>query len=313
MTFKLSFMRSRAFAATAVGLVLIAGGAVAQQAAPNIMQPIEWDKRRLEQLDRNVRRLERALTQRNAAGEPVLVEPDPEVVTLQGQFGLMNQRLEDLEATVRRINGDNERLTFQLDEAQRDTAALRARLLDAEARIEKLETAAELNAPIEAHSPTGDAAQDLAAAVQLMSSDRARGARALETVVAACPDTPQAREANSRLGDIRASSNDKAGAGALMLNEARTLAAELEKSTHRIVEIDREKMKEAEAATTTVFENARTGLIITAVMGTINPDNSIGAVTHLDRRLRAALRDVRDGTGSASAHALPSHCHKVGS
>lgn len=212
MTFKLSFMRSRAFAATAVGLVLIAGGAVAQQAAPNIMQPIEWDKRRLEQLDRNVRRLERALTQRNAAGEPVLVEPDPEVVTLQGQFGLMNQRLEDLEATVRRINGDNERLTFQLDEAQRDTAALRARLLDAEARIEKLETAAELNAPIEAHSSTGDAAQDLAAAVQLMSSDRARGARALETVVAAWPDTPQAREANSRLGDIRASSNDKAGA-----------------------------------------------------------------------------------------------------
>ena len=212
MTFKLSFMRSRAFAATAVGLVLIAGGAVAQQAAPNIMQPIEWDKRRLEQLDRNVRRLERALTQRNAAGEPVLVEPDPEVVTLQGQFGLMNQRLEDLEATVRRINGDNERLTFQLDEAQRDTAALRARLLDAEARIEKLETAAELNAPIEAHSPTGDAAQYLAAAVQLMSSDRARGARALETVVAAWPDTPQAREANSRLGDIRASSNDKAGA-----------------------------------------------------------------------------------------------------
>ena len=212
MTFKLSFMRSRAFAATAVGLVLIAGGAVAQQAAPNIMQPIEWDKRRLEQLDRNVRRLERALTQRNAAGEPVLVEPDPEVVTLQGQFGLMNQRLEDLEATVRRINGDTERLTFQLDEAQRDTAALRARLLDAEARIEKLETAAELNAPIEAHSPTGDAAQDLAAAVQLMSSDRARGARALETVVAAWPDTPQAREANSRLGDIRASSNDKAGA-----------------------------------------------------------------------------------------------------
>jgi TolA-binding protein len=212
MMLKLSFTRTRAFAATAVGLVLIAGGAVAQQAAPNIMQPIEWDKRRLEQLDRNVRRLERALTQRNAAGEPVLVEPDPEVVTLQGQFGLMNQRLGDLEATVRRINGDNERLTFQLDEAQRDSAALRTRLLDAEARIEKLETAAELNAPIEANSPTGDAVQDLAAAVRLMGSDRPRGARALETLVVTWPDTPQAREANSRLGDIRVSSNDKAGA-----------------------------------------------------------------------------------------------------
>ncbi|MBA4809093.1 tol-pal system protein [Brevundimonas sp.] len=212
MMSKLSFLRTRAFTATAVGLVLVAGAAVAQQAAPNIMQPIEWDKRRLDQLDRNVRRLERALTQRNAAGEPVLVETDPEVVTLQSQFGLMNQRLGDLEATVRRINGDNERLTFQLDEAQRDNTALRNRLVDAEGRIEKLETAAELNAPIEANSPTGDAGQDLAAAVRLMGSDRARGARALETVIATWPDTPQAREANSRLGDVRVSSNDKAGA-----------------------------------------------------------------------------------------------------
>ena len=40
----------------------------------------------------------------------------------------------------------------------------------------------------------------------------ARGARALETVVVTWPDTPQAREANSRLGDIRVSANDKAGA-----------------------------------------------------------------------------------------------------
>ena len=73
---KLSF--PRLLALTAVGLVLAGGGvAVAQQAAPNIMQPIEWDKRRLDQLDRNVRRLERALTQRNAAGQPVLVEPEP--------------------------------------------------------------------------------------------------------------------------------------------------------------------------------------------------------------------------------------------
>lgn len=212
MTLKLSITRTRALAATALGLVLIAGGAVAQQVQPNIMERTEWDNRRLDQLDRNVRRLERALTQRNAAGQPVLVEPDPEVVTLQGQFGLLNQRLSDLEATVRRINGENERLTFQLDEAQSDNAALRNRLTDAENRIQKLETAAELNAPIVADSPTGDAARDLAAAVALMSSDRPRGARALETVAVTWPDTPQGREANSRLGDLRVAANDKAGA-----------------------------------------------------------------------------------------------------
>ena len=83
MTLKLSRSRRlRAVSAAALGLSLIAGalaagGAVAWQAQPNIMERTQWDNRRLEQLDRNVRRLERALTQRNAAGQPVLVEPDP--------------------------------------------------------------------------------------------------------------------------------------------------------------------------------------------------------------------------------------------
>lgn len=206
---KLPFRLTKTAAMTAIGLTLI-GGAVVAQVAP--MEPVQWDKRRLDQLDRNVRRLERALTQRNAAGQPVLVEPDPEVVTLQGQFGLLSQRLEDLEATVRRINGDNERLTFQLDEATRENETLKTRLADAEGRLQKLETQAELNAPIEATSPTGDATRDLAAAVALLATDKPRGERALETVIAAWPDTPQSREANSRLGDLRVAANDKAGA-----------------------------------------------------------------------------------------------------
>lgn len=213
MTLKLSFTRNRAIAAAALGVVLIAGGAVAQQPAPpNIMERTEWDNRRLDQLDRNVRRLERALTQRNAAGQPVLVEPDPEVIALQGRVDILEQRLNDLSSTIRRITGDGERVTFQLDESQRDNTALRRRLADAEARIQKLETAAELNAPIQVNTPTGDAAQDLAAAVRLIGTDRPRGERALETVVVTWPDTPQSREANSRLGDLRVSANDKAGA-----------------------------------------------------------------------------------------------------
>ena len=64
----------RVLALSAVGVCLI-GGAVVAQTAP--LPAIQWDVRRLDQLDRNVRRLERALTQRNAAGEPVLVQPDP--------------------------------------------------------------------------------------------------------------------------------------------------------------------------------------------------------------------------------------------
>jgi len=57
-----------------VAVSLLAGIAVSQVAP---LPAVEWDVRRLDTLDRNVRRFERALTQRNAAGQPVLVEPDP--------------------------------------------------------------------------------------------------------------------------------------------------------------------------------------------------------------------------------------------
>ncbi|MGO4411191.1 MULTISPECIES: tol-pal system protein [unclassified Brevundimonas] len=210
---KLPFRLSKSAAMTAIGLTLI-GGAVVAQTMP--MQPVQWDKRSLDQLDRNVRRLERALTQRNAAGQPVLVEPDPEVVALQGQMQIMDRRLSDLEQTFQRVNADGERVTFQLDEATRDNGLLTRRLRDAEGRIQKLEAAAreaaEANAPVTANSPTGDAAQDLAAAVRLLGTDAARGERALETVIATWPDTVQSREAHSRLGDLRVAARDNAAA-----------------------------------------------------------------------------------------------------
>ena len=208
-------LRSRNALITVLGVVLIAGTTtVVAQTAP--LEPVQWDKRRLDQLDRNVRRLERAVTQRNAAGQPVIIEPDPEVIALQGRVSLMDRRLADMEATVQRVNGDLERLTFQLDEAGRDNTALGNRVRDAEGRLRAIEAAAareaELNSPIPTTSPTGDAARDLAAAARLAATDPQRGDRALQTVIAAWPDTPQAREASSRLGDLRVSAGDHAGA-----------------------------------------------------------------------------------------------------
>ena len=207
--------RSKNALVTVLGVVLIAGTTtVVAQTQP--MEPIQWDKRRLDQLDRNVRRIERALTQRNAAGQPVIVEPDPEVIALASRVNIMDRRLNDLEATLQRVNGDLERLTFQLDETTRDNAALETRVRTAETRLRDLAAAAEretaLNAPISSTSPTGDAARDLAAAARLAASDPAMGDRALQTVTLAWPDTPQAREANARLGDLRVSAGDQAGA-----------------------------------------------------------------------------------------------------
>jgi TolA-binding protein len=208
-------LRSRNALVTVLGVVLIAGTTtVVAQTTP--LEPVQWDKRRLEQLDRNVRRLERAVTQRNAAGDPVIIEPDPEVIALQGRVSLMDRRLADMESTFQRVNGDLERLTFQLDEAGRDNTALAARVRDAEGRIRTMEAAAareaELNSPIPTTSPTGDVARDLTAAVRLAATDPQRGDRSLQTVILAWPDTPQAREASSRLGDLRISAGDPAGA-----------------------------------------------------------------------------------------------------
>lgn len=204
-----SYLRSKTFLPTALGVVLI-GGAVVAQTVP--LEPIVWDRRSLEQLDRNVRRLERAVTQRNAAGQPVLMQTDPEVVVLQGQFATMERRQQDLEQSLRQVNGELERMGFELDEAKRDNGTLRTRLNDATSRIDGIERAAreqaELNAPITANSPTGAAATDLAAAVRLLGSNPARGARALEVLLVTWPDAPEAREASYRLGDISVAAND---------------------------------------------------------------------------------------------------------
>lgn len=208
-------LRSKNALVAVLGVALIAGTTtVVAQTAP--MEPIQWDRRSLERLDRNVRRLERALTQRNAAGQPVIMEPDPEVVALTGRVSIMDRRLNDLEATLQRVNADLERLTFQLDETTRDKEALETRLSSAETRLRDMAAAAEreamLNAPIGSTSPTGDPARDLTAAARLAASDPALGDRALQTVTLAWPGTPQAREANARLGDLRVSADDHAGA-----------------------------------------------------------------------------------------------------
>lgn len=207
--------RNVALAAVALGLV---GGAVIAQTQP--LPAIQWDVRRLDNLDRNVRRLERALTQRNSQGEPLLVESDPELIALQGRVSQMDRRLQDMEATVQRVNADLERLTFQLDESERDNAALRTRLNDADGRVERLEAAAEESARIAAaaaeeaargpRSPTGDAVSDLAAARAL--TDPVASRAALEAVATNWPDTPSGKEAVWRIGDIIRAAGDQAGA-----------------------------------------------------------------------------------------------------
>lgn len=197
-----------------VGLALVGGAVVAQTQAP--LPAIQWDVRRLDNLDRNVRRLEQAMRQRSAQGESFLVESDPEVLALRGRVDQLDRRLQDMEQTVQRVNGDLERLTFQLDESTRDNAALRTRLNESDGRIRQMEqSSAETRRVAEeaqqaSRSPTGNAVTDLAAA--RAHTDAATQRVALEAVANNWPDTPSGREAIWRVGDIIRAGGDQAGA-----------------------------------------------------------------------------------------------------
>lgn len=211
LKFRLSRLTVGVLIAAVAGLGLTGPGAVAQNQEP---AAIEWDSRRLSRLDRNIRRLERALTQRNAAGDPVLIEPDPEVVALEGRVAIMDRRLEDLEATFQRVNADLERLTFALDASERTNRDLERAVADLNQRLTIYEAARDaVEAAGEPASPTGDAITDFAAAMQLMNEGDFDGARhAFEVFVATWPDDELAGEARFRLGETRFIADDNAGA-----------------------------------------------------------------------------------------------------
>lgn len=210
------------------GGIILAGGtsAMAQTQEP---PAIEWDSRRLTRLDRNVRRLERALTQRNAAGDPVIIEPDAEVVALMGRVDLLDQRLSDLEASLMRVNGDNERLSAGLDAAERTNRDLAGRIDALTRRVAELDSAraeaeaAAASSPggLAPRSPSGSEAGDFDAAMRLIRDGQAADAsEAFELFIVTWPESVRLGEAHYRLAELRAGANDADGA---VQNYARAL------------------------------------------------------------------------------------------
>jgi tol-pal system protein YbgF len=102
------------------------------------------EDRRLDRLEKQVRELRAILFQGRDTGQPVVVKPegpDPEVTALQ-------QRVSDLDDTIRKLNGQIEILTHDSDEARAAANAvrdqngeLRGELKDLSDRVGKLETA----------------------------------------------------------------------------------------------------------------------------------------------------------------------------
>ncbi|MEI9905612.1 MAG: hypothetical protein WDN06_17935 [Asticcacaulis sp.] len=77
-----------------------------------------WDAKRLQQLDRDVRKLERSVARvQNKASPPILIEPDPEVVALQATVDTLSRKQDEQTDTIAG-------LTSSLEEAQHQNQLL---------------------------------------------------------------------------------------------------------------------------------------------------------------------------------------------
>ncbi|MGZ3297416.1 MAG: tol-pal system protein [Asticcacaulis sp.] len=177
-----------------------------------------WDNKRLLQLDRNVRKLERAVSRvENKQTPPILIEPDPEVVALQATVDSLSRKQDDQNATITRLTGQleeaqhqNQLLTQQISAlmARTDTLVKRADL--AEAHLKDVDAAL---APPPPPPSKGDAESDFEQAFNLMTSGQTDDAeRAFLAFTTTWPEAAQLPEAWFRLGQIRTMKKDASGA-----------------------------------------------------------------------------------------------------
>jgi len=150
-------MIRRALLSASLAAVMSTGFVVAPGLAPAYAQT--EDDRRLDRIEKQVRELRAIVFQGRDTGQPVTVKPegpDPEVTALQ-------QRVSDIDETIRKLNGQIEVLTHDADEARAAANAvrdqngeLRGQLKDLTDRVAKLEA---MLSPASAAPPaTGQAA-----------------------------------------------------------------------------------------------------------------------------------------------------------
>lgn len=197
--------------ASAVTAALLAGifgtGAVVAQSRDDAPPPgVEWDKRRLERLERNVRRLENQLTRNRDPNAPLtIIETDPEVAALTARFNEMNDKLSDMESTVRRLNGELEEANMALARAREEAVASRNELGPLRTRIAELETrlsTLEAGPGVGSEEAAVDPQIEYDAALKLVNDGSLiEGGRAFEAFIAKYPEAPQTPEAHYRLAE----------------------------------------------------------------------------------------------------------------
>jgi len=178
-----------------------------------------WDAKRLQKLDRNVRKLERAIQRtEKSSNPPILIEPDPEVVALQATVETLSRKQDQQQDAITTLTG-------QLEVAQHQNQVLQQQLVAMNAKLDSLSHRADMNeahmkdidallAPPPPPPPsTGDPEGDFEQAFNLMTSGKTDDAgRAFEAFTTTWPEAPQLPEAWFRLGQIRTMGGDASGA-----------------------------------------------------------------------------------------------------
>ncbi|HEX6859080.1 MAG TPA: tol-pal system protein YbgF [Caulobacteraceae bacterium] len=193
---------------TALMLAVMIGGPMLGVAASHAQTPLPMDedplsdrsKRRLDKMEKVLREMRAIVFQGRDTGKPVVVQ----FADTDERMALLAQRIADLEASLQRVNQQNETLRHDLDQTSRALEIAEKRLTSMNDRLAPLEDAAasaQQDAQAEAERAAQDPEEAFANAAGLMDGGDFDGAEAaLADFVERHPDHARAAEANFLLG-----------------------------------------------------------------------------------------------------------------
>lgn len=204
-------------AVPALTSVALPAMALAQTAMPDPLD--DRSVKRLDKMEKVVRELRAIVFQGRDTGKPVVVQ----AAETDAQIAALSEKLTDLEQTLTRLNGQNETLTHDLDQARRANDGEKARADALDQRLAALEkrladqeaaAAAAVAAAPAAPTSTDPNAAFKSARQMLLDGDYGGAEQAFAGYVEAFPDSAKAPEARYWLGEtqfVREAYSDAAG------------------------------------------------------------------------------------------------------
>ncbi|MET0337745.1 MAG: tol-pal system protein YbgF [Caulobacter sp.] len=202
--------KSAAFAALLATSALTGAAAIAQTPLPLEADPLDdRSARRVERMEKVVRELRSIVFQGRDTGKPVVVQPAETEAMIQ----TMATRVTDLEESLQRLNGQNETLNFDLNQAKREAADAKNQATALNDRLTALEQ--KIASGMVAAPPPGETgglpmAQDVDpetafanARQMLLDGDYAGAERAFGGFVEQHGDTPKGAEARYWLAETQ--------------------------------------------------------------------------------------------------------------